>query len=290
MPDMTETQARMDRATEVFWHTGAQRWDSLAKGGTTILFESGDDYAIVIASVDPVKDLAELTDRQDEEDFYRMVAVGNPDSVNTALDRVRQQAEEGNLPSLNGQGPLPAPSRAMLQGNTREGLAERHLQWLGEHEGYEWDFFFSDSQLEVQPGDDHVALLDLPTWRAEIERVISASNPTTSALRDLDNLTWYGYIDGNLLGGAMGVERRENSNGTLGSHFAGLGTDPEMQGRGIGGAVMSGTINRELEETGIVTFGMWSWNDRARKLYRKLGIEEGHSYLTLSKTPIEESE
>ena len=280
----------MDRATEVFWHTGAHRWNSLAEIGTAVLFEADGDCAVILATVEPVADLADLVARQDEGDFFRMIAIGNPDSVNSVLDRLRQQAQEGSLETLPGAGALPAPSRAMFQSNTRKGLADRHREWLGEHEGHEWDFFFSDSQLEVQPGDDHVSLLDLPTWRAEIERVITASNPITTALQDLDSLTWYGYIDGNLLGGAMGVERLENADGSLSSLFAGLGTDPEMQGRGIGGAVMSGTINRELKETGIVTFGMWSWNHRARKLYRKLGITEGYSYITLSKTPLKEYE
>lgn len=283
-----EPRARMDKATEVFWHTGAPRWQKLADNGTPVLFETGTDYAIILASVRPVRNLDELLSREGEDEFFRMVAIGNPDSVNTVLDRAREDMHEGTLTSLPGRGSLPAPSRAMFQRNTFDGLASRHREWLGEYEGHEWDFFFCDAALEVQPGDDHVQLLDLPTWRAEIERVITASNPITSALADLDTLTWYGHVDGTLLNGAMGVERREHAEGTLGSHFAGLGTDPEMQGRGIGGAVMAGKINRELKETGIVTFGMWSWNDRARKLYRKLGICEGYSYITLSRTPLQE--
>lgn len=278
----------MDRATEVFWQTGAHRWDTLAENGTTIVFERGDDYAIIAASIEPVADLDELRAREHEEGFFRMTAIGNPDSINTVLDRLQDQARAGSLGSLRGSGELPAPSRAMFQGDTMAGLAERHRHWLGKHEGHRWDFFYSENPLPVQPGDDRIQRLDLGTWRAEIERVISASNPITSALEDLDSLTWYGYVDGELLGGAMGVERRVDLDGIEGSHFAGLGTDPALQGRGIGGAVMSGTINRELEETAIVTFGMWSWNDRARKLYHKLGITQGHSYSTLARTPLQE--
>lgn len=278
----------MDRATEVFWFTGAERWSSLAEKGTAVLFEKGDDYAIIISTAEPVESRDELLSREGEDDFFRLTAIGSPTSVNDVLDRVRQQAEEGTLPGLPGAGPLPAPSRAMLQNDTLDGLAERHRDWFGSHEGHEWDFYFTDSPLEVQPGDENVQLLDLPTWRSEIERVITASNPTTTALRDLDDLTWYGYVEGELLGGAMGVERRRNVDGTIGSHFAGLGTDPDRQGQGIGGAVMAGTINRELTEASLITFGMWSWNDRARKLYRRLGITEGHSYITLARNPLKE--
>lgn len=278
----------MDQSTEVFWRTGALRWQAMAERGHNLFTDVGPDHAVVLTAAEPLKDFDDLLVREKEHEFVRMLAIGEPDAVNTSLDRVREQAAEGNLAALPGRGALPAPSRAMLQSNSHDGLADRHCDWLGPHIGNRWDFFYSDSPLPTPKGDEFVARLDLPTWRAEIERVISASNPTTSALRDLDDLTWYGYIDGNLLGGAMGVERLPNADGTNGSHFAGLGTDPELQGNGIGGAVMAGTINRELDEVEIVSFGMWSWNDRARKLYRRLGITEGYSYVTHSREPLPE--
>ncbi|WP_182353566.1 GNAT family N-acetyltransferase [Flaviflexus huanghaiensis] len=278
----------MDRATEVFWNSGAERWDHLVERGTALLFETGDDYAILAVTSEPVRSLEDLLAREGEEDFFRMSAIGNPDSINRRLDDMREEMERGTFKALQGRGTLPPPAYAMFEERTLDGLSDHHREWFGKHEGHRWDFFWSDEPLETPQGDEYVQLLDVPTWRSEIERVISASNPSTTALADLDELLWYGYVEGDLLGGAMGVERRGQFDGTLASHFAGLGTDPDRQGRGIGGAVMAGAINRELKETAIVTFGMWSWNDRARRLYRKLGINEGHTYVTLATHPLQE--
>lgn len=281
----------MDRATEVFWNSGAERWDHLVERGTALLFETGDDCAILAVTSKPVADLDELValrDSEHGEEFLRLSAIGSPDSINRALDRVREEMEGGRLEALPGRGTLPPPAYAMFEEQTLHGLSDHHREWLGKHEGHRWDFFWSDQPLPTPKGDEFIQLLDLPTWRSEIERVISASNPSTTALADLDDLLWYGYVEGDLLGGAMGVERRRQFDGTLASHFAGLGTDPDRQGRGIGGAVMAGAINRELKETAIATFGMWSWNERARRLYRKLGINEGHTYVTLATHPLQE--
>ncbi|XCB30049.1 GNAT family N-acetyltransferase [Arcanobacterium hippocoleae] len=57
------------------------------------------------------------------------------------------------------------------------------------------------------------------------------------------------------------------------AHFAGLGADPEFQGCGYGTAVMVGAINWYLTHGyDFIRFGMWDWNDKARRLYRRLGI------------------
>ncbi|WP_054953636.1 GNAT family N-acetyltransferase [Flaviflexus massiliensis] len=278
----------ISRAAEIFWYTSQTEWMELVEQGQLLLHKTSPDHAVVLYVAEPVKSMADLIARSSEPDLLRLLALGDPGKVNEALDRLREQARSGTLNGLAGAGELPGPSRAMLQDDTSAGLADRHKGWLGQYVGNRWIFFYAEDKLETPTHDEHIEKLG-PQWRAEIERVITASNPTTSALRDIDELTWYGYVDGNLLGGAMGVERRRNSDGTLGSHFAGLGTDPDMQGRGIGGSVMAGTINRELDETDLTTFGMWSWNDKARRLYNRLGIIEGHEYITYSTTPLQES-
>lgn len=279
----------MEAATEVFWHADRDEWLESANAGSLLVFDEGENHVLVMYAAEKVADLEELNKRADEPGFVQMLALGDPEPVSDALDLLRQQAEDGTLATLPGRGVLPTPTRAMIQDNTRDGLSDHHMSWLGEHVGHEWIFFYALEKIATPKQDEHVQKLG-PEWISEVERVITASNPITSALRDIDKLTWYGYVDGNLLAGAMGVDRTEHSDGTTGSHFSGLGTDPAMQGNGVGGAVMAGTINRELEETDAATFGMWSWNEKARRLYNRLGITEGHEYITYSRHPLPEYE
>ena len=86
----------MDQSTEVFWRTGALRWQTMAEEGHNLFSDVGPEHAVVLTAAKPLKDFDDLLVREKEHEFVRMLAIGEPDAVNTSLDRVREQAAEGN--------------------------------------------------------------------------------------------------------------------------------------------------------------------------------------------------
>lgn len=237
-----------------FWEVSRPRWLTC---DPIITDEQGEDYSLFIGS---------------DDRGLMMVALGNPEKVSAGLTRVR-----GNLPT---------PNRAIIEHSTLESLDPEHLEWLGPYRDNTWDMFYATEPVPVPDGGDKVVLLDRTEWRSEIERVLIASNKNTSAIRRIDDHEWYGYVEDGVLAGVMGVERHDTGEMTT-SHFAGLGTDPEVQGRGIGTAVMSMAINMELEKVDLVNFGMWIENDRARRIYNKIGLVQGERMTNCSIEPFD---
>lgn len=246
-----------------FWRFNSGSWHEAARSeGSELHFLHEDDDSAIIAWESPVG----------EKNFYRP----SPEGVTRRVSLVAcgEAARTADLISGALQaGTIPPLTWGMMAEPIAEHLTDRAREFFGPYWGNQWDFYWATEPLPQQTGHENVQLLDLATWRDEVVRVIEESNPSTSALADVDGHQWYGFItDEGDLAAAMAVQRRTAGDGSPTTHFAGLGTDPAFRGQGIGGATMGTAINKELEQVDSVAFGMWSENDPARNLYAKLGI------------------
>ncbi len=65
-------------------------------------------------------------------------------------------------------------------------------------------------------------------------------------------------------------------------HLTGIVVDPAHRGQGLGTAVTAGltraAIERPARMPGVSTLGMYSDNDSARPLYRRLGYRSAHAF------------
>ncbi len=75
---------------------------------------------------------------------------------------------------------------------------------------------------------------------------------------------------------------------TDGMSFEGLGTVPAYRGQGYGGATMVGAVNLSLELVSHVQFGVWSWNEGAMRLYRRLGLHHDGRLISGRAEPFED--
>ena len=208
---------------------------------------------------------------------------GEAGACSRALTVLRQRAIAGELDYPAGD--LPTPGRVLIEERTLEEIDPVHDRWFGEHRGNRWDVFYRSTPVEDRPGTDRVRLVDLATWRGEIERVLRAASPHTYVLRHVERYDWYGYVDADgSLAGAMSVEHW--TSGERISHFGGLATDPAKTSRGVGTAIMTAAINAELERNDTVLFGMWVENDRARKIYERIGLHTGERMMSCSPRPL----
>lgn len=238
-----------------FFRTNAARWRDGA------CFERvGDDFGVI----------ARLG--TDGEVF--VVACGEAAKVSEALLDFQ---ETPGMPAIY--------ERVLIEESTCQHLSPAADRLLGPHRGKVWDFFYRDTPVDLPDGGQLVTRLDSDLWRDQIMEVLVASNPRTSAIRDFDDLYFYGYVRDGVLGGVMGAERWLEGEQRI-AHFAGLGTNPTMTGQGIGTAVMSAAINYELEATDIITFGMWVENDGARRIYNRIGLHQGERMMTCSVHPL----
>ena len=63
-------------------------------------------------------------------------------------------------------------------------------------------------------------------------------------------------------------------------HLRGIVTHPDHRGRGLGAAVTASLTLRGLESSPVVTLGMYSDNDGARRIYHRLGYRTSHRWLS----------
>lgn len=200
-----------------------------------------------------------------KDDAVELIAHGEPDS----LPRAIQAAKDAGIP---------APTWAMLTRDTP--LSSGLKNWLPPYWGNGWDFFWTDRPLAVRPGAERVQRISA----AEARPVVVVANPRSEALDAFDRYRWYGLPDGNGIGAVLGALDEKPVNGKTNSYIGGLGTLPDRRGKGLGGAIMTGVTNRELETHGILTFGMWAENP-ARSLYNSLGYIHGGAQIIADSKP-----
>lgn len=253
-----------------FYEANAGRWSAGA-----IFEDSSADHGVILQVKDGDNGLA-------GDDMFLGV-FGDPVLCSDALRDVRERARQGRLNYPVGD--LPTPGRTLIEESTLAGIDPIHDAWLGEYRGNRWDFFYRSEPVADCAGTQNVSLIDLGRWRAEIERILRAASPHTYVLRDVDRYDWYGYIDDpDSLAGVMSVEHWISA-GSI-AHFGGLATDPSKTSRGVGTAIMTAALNNELASHDTVVFGMWVENDRARRIYERIGLHVGERMISCSPRPL----
>jgi ribosomal protein S18 acetylase RimI-like enzyme len=149
------------------------------------------------------------------------------------------------------------------------------LELLGPHprlgDGDEWEWMWTTTAPPEHP--DVVTLG--PADHDEVAALLAAASPRHSATVDDDVVLWAGVREhGRLIACAAHTEHVPGV-----PHLASVATHPLARGRGLGAAV-TGTLTARALRAGapVVTLGMYSDNDVARRMYQRLGFCCSHRW------------
>jgi ribosomal protein S18 acetylase RimI-like enzyme len=137
--------------------------------------------------------------------------------------------------------------------------------------GDDWEWMWTTSAPPEHP--DVVALG--PADHDEVAALLAAASPRHSATIEDDVVVWAGIREHGLLV-ACGAHS-EHVPGV--PHLASIAAHPQARGRGLGAAV-TGTLTAWALRAGapVVTLGMYSDNDVARRMYQRLGFTITHRW------------
>ncbi len=140
----------------------------------------------------------------------------------------------------------------------------------------DWEWLVTRVAPPPQPGEDLVGWLP-DDATAELPGLLAAWSPRHDVVPgDPGVRRWAGVRDrsGVLVAAAAHTEHRAGV-----PHLASVVTHGDHRGRGLGAAVC-GWLTRTLlsEGSGWVTLGMYSDNDAARRMYRRLGYTGDHRF------------
>ena len=172
------------------------------------------------------------------------------------------------------------PERSLISSEIHGALDSDLRGWFGPNWGFRWEQYYSFEPLPEVQGMNEVRFVSREAvpqgdLAAQIERVLEVSNPITDARTHVQDFDWYLLFgpDGTL----ASVMAAQSHDGV--SAFHALGTDPAYRGLGLGSAVMVGAVNHALQTHRAIRFGMWSWNSGAARLYERLGLTHGGSFI-----------
>lgn len=162
------------------------------------------------------------------------------------------------------------PTRVTVPAGTLE-LMSAELR-VGDGASWEWmrtdvppADFAAAQRVQALPPDDDPAI-------SELLRVASPRHSTDPG--DDDIVQWVGVRDG--AGTLLACAAQTESVPGI-PHLASIATHPSAQGQGLG-SLVTGTLTRRLLLAGapVVTLGMYSDNDMARRMYLRLGFRCDH--------------
>jgi GNAT superfamily N-acetyltransferase len=138
-----------------------------------------------------------------------------------------------------------------------------------------WEWFSTDVPPPSHPGEAAVRWLGEPDLD-EVRDFLTAWSARHDAVPGRPGvLRWCGVREGGRL--VATAAHMEHQPGV--PFLASVATHGEHRGRGLGAAVTAWITRRLLEEgTGMVTLGMYSDNDVARRLYERLGFVCAHAF------------
>lgn len=184
------------------------------------------------------------------------------------------------LTALAADDGAPTPSRASLARGTWRAVREAARRRYGLQPSHEWDWLVCDTLPgEPGPGEERVLRLTDPDERASARALLAVANPTTPTTPVDPTTLWWGWFDGvGQLRGVVGA-RWVGEDGPL--HLGGIATDPAWQGRGVASALTAAVLREGLARAPWVSLGVRVTNERAKRVYRRLGFRCVGTYETL---------
>lgn len=192
-----------------------------------------------------------------------------PADLTDEADRVRaaltQLRDDGHLDRLGSQ------SVSVVQ---EHGPVAHEVLELGQ--GGDWDWMWTTTAPPVAPGERDVVELDDTADAAELRTFSTTHNPRVWTEIGTGRVRrWVGIRDedGRLL--AVGGAEAEE---TGVPHLAGIVTDADLRGHGLGTAVSAALTRWAVAQHGASTLGMFSDNGAARSVYRRLGYRTARAW------------
>jgi GNAT superfamily N-acetyltransferase len=142
--------------------------------------------------------------------------------------------------------------------------------------GGDWEWMWTVDSPPAVPSEEKLIMLDDAADAAEINAFAAANNDRVWAEAGSGHVQhWIGIRDddGSLL--AVGGAEREESGVP---HLAGIVTRTDRRGSGLGSAVSAGLIRWSLADSGVCTLGMYSDNEAARSVYRRIGFATARAW------------
>lgn len=158
----------------------------------------------------------------------------------------------------------------------QEHAAVGHVELPLSDQGGDWEWMWTTEAPPARADEDRLVLLDDRTDAAELIAFAHAHNPRVwTRIGEGEIVRWVGVRDegGRLL--AVGGAEREGSGVP---HLAGILTAGPARGQGWGETVSSALSRWSVAEHGVCTLGMFSDNDVARRLYRRLGYRTARAW------------
>lgn len=181
---------------------------------------------------------------------------------------------------------FPSPTWAVLPDGTDRYFTDALDSWFPAVRGNEWDFYWT--AMPVGEPSDNVVILEPHVAAQLVPTFLSSANPTSSSQHSLAHYRWYALTDdSNELAAVLGAADTYDVEGSRTSYLAGLGTKPELRGKGYAGRLIKAAVAKELEDHSLAHFTMWSDNAPARSLYERLGFINDGRQMTLTSVPIE---
>lgn len=147
--------------------------------------------------------------------------------------------------------------------------ADRHLTTHTLEPRNDWEWFVTEAAPPVEPAEASVAWLDDGDI-TEVRALLDRSSPRHDVRPGEPGVRrWCGVRDedGRLVAVAAHTEHTAGI-----PHLASIATAPEHRGRGLGAGVTAWLTRMLLAEGApMVTLGMYSDNDVARRVYERLG-------------------
>ena len=174
------------------------------------------------------------------------------------------------------------PTRVTVPAGTLELMSAE----LRVGDGASWEWMRTDVPPASFAAAQQVQLLR-PADDLAISELLRVASPRHSSdPGDEDIVQWVGVRDG---AGTLSACAAHTESGSGVPHLASIATHLSAQGRGLG-SLVTGTLTRRLLLAGapVVTLGMYSDNDIARRMYLRLGFRCDHrwsSYVIIRRPP-----
>lgn len=182
--------------------------------------------------------------------------------VRSALEQLRDGGHLGRLGSL-----------AVSVPQEHATVVHEVLDLAG---GGDWEWMWTERAPERDPREDRVEVLDDRTDAEELAAFSHEHNPRVwTSIGTGQVHRWLGLRgdDGRLQ--AVGGAEREESGA---AHLAGIVTATDRRGQGLGSVVSAALTRWAVAELGVCTLGMFSDNDTARRVYRRLGYRTARAW------------